>query len=106
MSDFPLIDWADDQGIASRNENYHNKVEASASQRRVAILGEIIRAGSYGCTLDELATLYDCPPNQISGRVSELKRLGLVVHTEQRRKTRTGSSASVIVAVNAGGVQQ
>jgi predicted transcriptional regulator len=96
MSDFPLIDYID-HGPQSRNDA-HRVVQQSVSERRAAVLGAIIRAGSAGVTLDELADAFDCSPNAISGRITELKRLGLVRHTEHRRKTRSGSSASVIVA--------
>lgn len=50
-------------------------------------------------TTDEISTLFGKPPNAVSGRLTELKRDGLLVKTDKRRKTRTGRYARVYVAV-------
>ena len=61
---------------------------------------EIIKdAGDHGITLDEVAERMDRTPNSISGRISQLKKDGKVAPNGERRKTRTGSSAAVIVAL-------
>lgn len=86
-----------DQGQASRNETYREIAGGTALQRRY-ILARIVMAGSGGITLDELSQQMKVEPNKISGRITELKRQGLVVHTKARRMTRAGSTAAVIVA--------
>lgn len=91
-----------DQGKLSRNETYHNIVRGSAAPRRSRVLNAIRDAGERGTTTDELSVRLRCFPNQVSGRVTELKALGLVTHTAQRRRTRSGATASVIVAVVGG----
>lgn len=97
MSQPSLFDSVD-HGKASRNETYTEVVSKHGNQRR-AVRDRIVAAGSYGVTLDELADRFGCEPNKISGRVTELKKAGLIVHTKARRKTRAGSTASVIVAM-------
>ncbi len=59
---------------------------------------EAIKAAPYGITLDGLSEAYNVPPNAISGRVSELKRLGKI-YTDGTRKTRSGCSAAVLKAI-------
>ncbi len=105
MSDQPLLDYID-HGAQSRNETFRTSVRPSVSERRAAVLGAIVRAGSAGMTLDELSVCFGCSPNALSGRVTELKQMGLVRHTADRRRTRAGASAAVIVAVRAGGATQ
>jgi hypothetical protein len=90
-----------DQGLASRDDAYH-AIAPSLNARRAQVLGLVIESGKHGVTLDELSALFGVAPNSISGRISELKRLGLVVHKSARRPTRSGSSASVIVALTSG----
>lgn len=48
-----------------------------------------------GLTVDELAAIIDCGPNQISGRFTELAAQGLIYKTDERRKTRSGATAFV-----------
>lgn len=94
MSDYPLLDY----GIQSRNDNFHAVVEPTLSERRTAVLFAIRQAGAAGLTLDELSERFDVSPNAISGRITELKRMGFVSHTGERRRTRAGSTAAVIIA--------
>ncbi len=103
--DYPLVRYIDelDEGQLNRNDNWHERVKPSVNEKRAKILGAIVRAGAAGVTLDELAEHFNCPPNALSGRITELKKLGLIEHSADRRKTRSGASASVIRAVVAGG---
>jgi hypothetical protein len=55
-------------------------------------------AGTYGATLDELSLALDRPPNQISGRFTELRKRGAIIDTQQTRPTRTKSPARVYIA--------
>jgi hypothetical protein len=71
----------------------------SAAQNRRLILSLVTGAGLRGVTLDEVSAATGKPPNQISGRFTDLERLGLINRSGQRRKTRTGREAHVWVAV-------
>jgi len=57
-----------------------------------------LRKGDAGITTDEISMKAGLAPNCISGRISELKRDGLLVETSRHRKTRLGRPARVIVA--------
>lgn len=48
-----------------------------------------------GMTLDQLSYHCNRPPNQISGRLTELAASGLIVKTGKKRKTRSGCPAAV-----------
>lgn len=80
--------------------------ESEAANRRVnktkdkALIHNLIKATQQeGITLDELSILLKRAPNQISGRISELKRDGFVIANGQRRETRTGSTAKVYISI-------
>jgi hypothetical protein len=88
-----------DQGKQSRNENYR-AVKGDHQHERMKWLSRIVIKGRYGATLDELSAEYGVSANTFSGRFTELAGLGLVVRTGERRATRSGSSASVIVAID------
>jgi len=60
---------------------------------------DFIRARLGGATLDEVCVGLDREPNQISGRITELKRDGHLSWTGGRRTTRSGCSAKVYVAI-------
>lgn len=67
------------------------------SQRQSVVLKYLRELGDYGATVDQIARNFDTNPNNISGRVTELKIKGLV-EKRGRRRTRSGCMASVIVA--------
>ena len=101
MSDYPNETASNlplfDQGIASRNETFFNDVLPNIPERCQAVYDQIVAAGKRGVTLYELAIQMGVGQNVISGRVTELKAAEFVVHTKERRPTRT-STAAVIVA--------
>jgi hypothetical protein len=70
------------------------KDKISASQDRIL---QTIRAHLDGLTCDELAVMFKCTPNEISGRCSELKRTGKI-YKSGTRKTRSGCSAAILKA--------
>lgn len=86
-----------DQGKQSRDETYREVRETHDRQRQTWLM-RIIAAGRRGVTLDELSARHNVPASAFSGRVTELKDAGLVVRTGERRPTRAGKSAAVIVA--------
>lgn len=95
----PVTPVISDQGKQSRDENYRS-VKADHQHERMKWLTRIIAKGRHGATLDELSAEYGVAPNTFSGRFTELAGVGLVVRTGERRPTRAGSSASVIVAID------
>lgn len=84
-------------GRGSRDANY-DRIVAELPARRKVIFARIYVAGAAGLTLDEISARTGDPPNQFSGRVTELVNLGLVTRTSRRRPTRAGAMAAVIVA--------
>lgn len=88
-----------DQGKQSRNENYR-AVKGDHQHERMKWLARIVIKGRYGATLDELSAEYGVAAHTFSGRFTELAQLGFVVRTGERRPTRSGSSAAVIVAID------
>lgn len=79
------------------------KERGTAGQRAAAsrklVLALIRGAGDRGCTCDEVAAATGRSPNQVSGRFTELARMGLIQRAGLRRKTRAGSEAHVWVEV-------
>jgi hypothetical protein len=83
--------------------------ESAAALRQIApgkerarreILQFAIQQGEKGITTDEVADWKQVPPNAISGRISELKALQLLIPTNRRRPTKSGCSARVLVAAD------
>jgi hypothetical protein len=75
----------------------HRMTEKARMRNRVYDFA--LRCGEYGITTDEIADMFCSTPNAISGRLTELKALGLLVRTDRCRPTRSGCSARVFKAV-------
>jgi predicted transcriptional regulator len=74
---------------------------SSAEERRVMrerILNYAKRCGAFGITADEVAAKSGLVHNRVAPRISELKRDGFLVETANRRRTRLGKSAMVLIA--------
>jgi hypothetical protein len=65
---------------------------------RELVLDVLRMRGTFGGTTEEVARHLNMQVHSISGRMSELKRDGLAIETDRRRKTRSGFSAAVCVA--------
>ena len=84
-------------------ENRHGGADTSVqankkvqkTKDRELIYGYIYHAGRFGHTLDELCVMLHRNPNEISGRITELKAEGRIVDSKERRLTRTNSWARV-----------
>lgn len=79
-------------------EAFHTTPSETRERQRKAIRKMALAACSYGITTDEIAQHLSVPPNSVSGRLSEMKRDGLLVETAHRRKTRMGKMARVLIA--------
>tara|TARA_R100001244_G_C5140148_1_gene127695 strand:- start:208 stop:516 length:309 start_codon:yes stop_codon:yes gene_type:complete len=73
------------------------KIRCDIPFRRGLCLVLIHNAGSKGLTVHELAKLLETTPNAVSGRLTELKREGLISKIGTR-PTPTGAKAAVYVA--------
>jgi hypothetical protein len=70
----------------------------STEATRIAVLNFIQSQNVLGATADEVAAAFGSSHNHVAPRITELKKRGLIVATPYRRKTRSGASASVMVA--------
>jgi hypothetical protein len=75
--------------------------------RYTAILDHLAKAALHGLTLDELSVKLHVHPNQISGRLTELRipppeGLGRIKRNGEKRQTSTGAWAWVYVLVEQG----
>ena len=88
---------------ANRHGGVDTSVQASSRVKkerdRRLVLGYVQASRAYGITLDEACVILEREPNQISGRFTELAKAGMILATDGRRLTRTGSPARVWVAI-------
>lgn len=100
----PALRWEKRDVCANRHGGNQESAEA---HERVAPGKQQMHARIYawalaqpaGITCDEASVAFQCSPNAISGRLSEMKALGLLRATSERRKTRSGCGARVLRAV-------
>ncbi len=74
-----------------------NSPDLGRSEQRRRVLDFVAKCGTNGATLDEACVALGTTPNQISGRFTELRKLGYIVRTGSR-KTRSGNAAAVYIA--------
>lgn len=79
---------------SSTSRQAAEKVSQDLGERQVRVLRAIRRLGPS--TTDELCVYFGATPNQISGRLTELKKMGYIKETGEVRKTRTGFNAKVL----------
>lgn len=79
---------------SSTSRQAAEKVSIDLGDRQVLVLRAIRRLGPS--TTDELCIHFGATPNQISGRLTELKKMGYIKETGETRKTRTGFNAKVL----------
>ena len=75
-------------------------VAPTLAVRQWEVLQKIARYGHT--TIDLLCERMDVPPNQISGRFTELHKLGYIYATGSKRPTRTGCMAKLWSISDAG----
>lgn len=85
-------------GNAESIEAFMTTPTACRTKQRLAIQALAKQCGLRGITTDEVAQHFSTMPNSISGRLSEMKRDGLLIETKQRRQTRMGKMARVLIA--------
>ncbi len=95
----PLFDiTASHHGGNPESAEANRRIAPSKSETRNAIYAWALTLGEYGLTADECAEHFDCSHNHVAPRITELRALKLLIPTERKRKTRTGSPARVLVA--------
>ncbi len=85
-------------GSTGKADAQHPSIACGLPKRCRIWLGRIIAAGRRGVTLDELSAQSGIAAHRFSGRITELKKRGLIEHLRDRRPTRRGGTAAVIVA--------
>jgi hypothetical protein len=73
-------------------------VQPTAQQTRDRIMAFALTQGIHGLTADELTTAWECSPNHVAPRITELKGARLLVETCRTRLTQAGNPARVLVA--------
>ena len=94
-----MLDMADepDPGRQNKVETYY-ATRPRHKGDRLAIV-DILRRIPDGLTRHQIAAVLGMPLTTVCGRVNELKRLGEVRETGERRPTEAGKSATVVVYV-------
>lgn len=93
---------------ASRHGGNRESAEASASieqdkaRLRRMVVQFVRDRGERGATCDEIELGLGMSHQTTSARVTEAKAIGLLSRTEERRPTRSGRNAAVLVATEAG----
>jgi hypothetical protein len=96
----PLFDiTASHHGGNPESAEANRRIASSKSETRNAIYAWALTQKSFGITADECAQAFSCSHNHVAPRITELRALKLLVPTDRKRKTRTGSLARVLVAV-------
>lgn len=89
----------DDDICARKHGGAETSIEADKTVKkekdREQVYGLIYHAGRFGHTLDELCIMLHRAPNQLSGRLTELRVAGRIVISDESRLTRTHCWARV-----------
>lgn len=120
----PLFDWGSAQQIAAsavpreppsaksrvpedicQNRHKGNAYSVAANptslqkdEIRATVMQFAIGQGARGITADEVAAAWDCSPNHVAPRITELKAKGHLVDSGDKRATRSGKFAAVLIA--------
>ena len=75
----------------------YESIKTNIHAQRVFFLDYIRFQGKEGATADEIRIAFDIKTSSHSARTSDLKKAGLLFDSGDRRKTKTGCWASVLV---------
>ena len=84
-------------GADTSVEAFESTPESYREETRLRILKAINDHGGRGATADEIEIQLDLPAQTGSARMSELKRDGYIIDSGERRLTRRGKKARVMV---------
>lgn len=82
--------------IQNRNESYFKIIDNLPQKRQ--LIYQIIKE-IQPCTLSEIQEKYLIPPNEISGRITELKNAFLISETGSKKNRWTGHKNTIYSAV-------
>lgn len=71
------------------------KLKPTAAEKREQVFQFVKSMGTEGATTDQIAYISGLPANEVSPRMSDLKKEGRIVPTGYIRKTRRGQKAEV-----------
>lgn len=97
--DLPLWDLCrthhrdNEQSVAA-----HESLKPMLNHLRLRVFNAVKARGDEGATVDELEVTLGGRHQSVSARVTELKKLGLVVLTNRQRRTRSGRLAGIVIA--------
>jgi hypothetical protein len=84
-----------DHGKKNRNENFE-AIQSTLSDAQNSVL-RVIRGRQWiGATREEISEAAGIKLATVCGRCNELKKMGLAVETDKRRRTSSGKSAVVL----------
>jgi hypothetical protein len=75
----------------------HMRIAPTKEKIYAHILSLASDRGKHGFTADEIASEWNCDHNQVTPRISELKKAGKLVPSARTRPTRKGYAARVFV---------
>lgn len=75
----------------------NKSIKNDKARLRSMVFAEISKAGAAGRTSDEVEAILNLPHQTISARITELKRDDKIILSGERRKTRSGRAAGVLV---------
>jgi hypothetical protein len=93
-----LSPWDRSRGGNAYSRLANETFAANKETIRLEILAFIRERGRAGATADEIAEAWQCSPNHCAPRATELIRDGRLIRSGQRRKTRAGCYAAVLIA--------
>jgi len=100
MTGLPLFDWAPPyQRDSETSREAAEHIEPVAGTLRAQVRRFIERRGAWGATRDEICASLNLTIQSVTPRVNELLRDGHVIEPGQRRMTRAGRRAEVVIAV-------
>lgn len=93
----PLFDFG--QHAKTTKAMAHSSARPRQADRRKRIAAYVRSCGARGAHREEIATAMAMPLQSVCSPVLELLREGVLIETPQRRPTKTGSMAAVIIAM-------
>lgn len=75
-----------------------DRIAGYAAKQRADVLAAIVKAGAFGATDAEIESATGIRAQSVSPRRGELRKLGLIVDSGERRRTPRGRPAAVWVA--------
>jgi hypothetical protein len=99
ITELPHTDITEKKHKGNAFSRAANPTDEDKLRDMAAMFDYIFGTGVTGCTCEAAYLAVGLIPQTGSGRCSDLKRLGKIVGTGRRGRTRTGRSAEILIAV-------